>query len=127
MYISLFIDRVYDGTRNVLLFLKRRAISAALCDLADGGTPVTWRVTGSRTSPVVAACATVAFPGLATVWRSRHDMGRPACLLPGQAGCLARRAVGRRRGGQGGREDLRIPRLRDVGGGQVRRFPRGSG
>jgi DNA-binding transcriptional LysR family regulator len=38
-----------------------------------------------------------------------HDPGRAPRVLPGQAGRLARRAMGRRRGDQGRAEDLRLP------------------
>src|ERR1700757_3109027 len=41
----------------------------------------------------------------------RYDVGQPARLLPGQVGRLAGRAVGRRRGGQGRGQDLRVPRI----------------
>src|SRR5215472_527971 len=40
-----------------------------------------------------------------------YDVGKPARVLPGQAGRLAGRAVGRRRGGQGRRQDLRVLRV----------------
>src|SRR6516162_4635393 len=58
----------------------------------------------SRRPGPLAACAPAAL-------LCGYEVGKPARLLPGQAGRLAGRAVGGRRGGQGRRQDLRVLRV----------------